>query len=36
MTKLFVTPHNTWGYAVGMARDVPNGYNEVGWNALVV
>ncbi|UPK96229.1 hypothetical protein LCI18_007164 [Fusarium solani-melongenae] len=36
MTKMFVTPHNTWGYAVGMARDISNGYNEVEWNALVV
>ncbi|KAJ4223434.1 hypothetical protein NW759_006068 [Fusarium solani] len=36
MTKLFVTPHNTWGYAVGIARDVPNGYSEVEWNASVV
>ncbi|KAL6352599.1 hypothetical protein LRP88_13065 [Fusarium phalaenopsidis] len=36
MAKLFVTPHNAWGYAVGMARDVPNGYSEVEWTASVV
>ncbi|RSL56228.1 hypothetical protein CEP54_008950 [Fusarium duplospermum] len=36
MGKFFVFPQSTWGYAVAMARDVPSGYSEVEWNALVV
>ncbi|KAL2692415.1 hypothetical protein Neosp_002823 [[Neocosmospora] mangrovei] len=36
MTKYFVAPHSNWGYAVAMARDVPNGYSEVEWNAVIV